>query len=174
MAPMNPLLASELDDKLRRFQQAQRELYDYLGVVRREGGRGAEPLRAKHYNHSGGLTDIPSPYPEVLDYRAKKWIVVDRAHAGQEEIHVRIREHADWTDSNIIRFHLYSIWDGEHDPYIHAVGSHLPKPEELEYANPDKVSRAERGELVFGDRCLLLLDSANGSSEIKDYQEYFS
>lgn len=164
---------SELDNKLRQFQQAQRELYEYLGIVRHEGDNSQERLRAKRYSHSGGLIDIPSPYPEVLDYRTKQWRIADSDRAGQEEIHIKIDAMDFWEAENIIRFHLYSIWEGEEDPFTHVMGTHLPKPQELEYAHPDEVAKVEAGSRFFGDYCLLLLTSANGYTDLEDYQVYF-
>lgn len=49
----------------------------------------------------------------------------------------------------------------------------MHSPHELEYAHPDEVSRVERGGYFFGDRYVLLLNPAKGSTELEDYQVYF-
>ncbi len=69
---------SELDNKLQALAEAQRDLYDYLGVTRREADDAGNFQQAKFYAHSTGLSDITVPFPEVLDYRKNKWRIADQ------------------------------------------------------------------------------------------------
>ena len=168
---------SELDEKLQALHTAQQDLYTYLGVTRREADDAGEFQRATFYPHSTGLSDIPVAFPEVLDYRKNKWRIADsRIGRGQEEIQIMPLDVAagkvDWESEQVIHFHIYTIKSAAPD-LIHAIGNHLPKPHELEYSFPDEVARVEAGEVFFGDRCFLLLDPANGFTELDDYQDYF-
>jgi len=164
---------TELDNKLRALTDAQRDLYQYLGVTRREADDAGDFHSAKFYAHSTGLSDIPAPFPEVLDYRGNKWRIIDSVIGrGQEVIQVLPFDVTEWDSEQVITFHIYSIKDGD-DGLTYAIGNHFPKAHELEYGFPDEVAKVEAGEPFFGDRCFLLLNPSNGSTELEDYQAYF-
>jgi hypothetical protein len=162
---------SELDEKLRQFQQAQQALYSYLGISRRDENQKHTKTAGLRYTHGSGNIDIPTAYPEVLDYRAKEWKATSSEQNSDDEIHVRIDETQDWEPENTVRFNILSIWTSE-DGYVGVMASHLPKADELHYAHPDEVPNVEAGNNFFGDSCLLLLTPDLGTSELDDYQEY--
>ncbi len=166
---------SELDSKLQALEKAQRDLYDFLGITRREADDAGDFHRAKYYAHSTGLYDIPTAYPEVLDYRKNEWRIADSVIGrGQEEVQVLPLNILDWDSEHIIRFHIYSIKDREGDGLIHVIGTHSPKSHELEYSFPDEVARVEAGDYFFGDRCMLLLNPKIGHTDVEEYKDYFS
>ena len=154
---------SELDEKLATFQQAQADLFNHLGISRRLTNGEVSTVPDLHYNHGSGNDDIPTPFPEVLDYRGRWCGMMARGaqKAGRDELLVRIDEEGPKTLANYIRFNILSYWEYDEQTRI-VMGTHLPKPDELLYAQPDMVEVVERGGIAYGDVCLLILDFNKG------------
>ena len=161
-----------LDEKLQAFQEAQRALYSHLGITRRDENQKHLPTDGLRFTHGSGNVDIPTAYPEVLDYRQWTWKITSTEQNSDEEVHVKINSTEDWESENTIRFNILSIWDMP-EGHTGIMVSHLPKPDELHYAHPDSVESVELGNNFYGDRCMLLLTPALGFTELEDYQEYF-
>jgi hypothetical protein len=153
-------MSEVLKEKLAAFQQAQHDLFTHLGISRRLTNGETTEVPDLHYNHGSGNDDIPTPYPEVLDYRGR-WVGMaarGARKAGDDEILIKIDDNGPQDLSNFIRFNILSHW-GYDDQIDIVMGTHLPKPDELHYAQPDKVAIVEQGGIAWGDVCLLILDA---------------
>ena len=149
-----------LNEKLRQLQQAQQEFFNYVGISRRLTNGEMSEVDTIHYKHGSGNNDIPTAYPDVLDYRAQQWVESYTDRNAAEEIWVKLDNSEEWEPENYVAFHILTIWQQE--GMVLAVCSHLPKPAELEYVHAEEVPKVEAGGVFYGDECLLLLDPAIG------------
>lgn len=149
-----------LDDHLTIFRGAEREFFAFLGIGTREANYASTELEGKHFQHGSGNIDIPTPYPMVLDYRGQQWRAARRGgqEPGDDEILVRADETGGWEPDNLIRFNIMSWWTPEFDASLKvAAVTHLPRVDELHYAQPDKIPFVEAGGDAYGDVCILIL-----------------
>jgi hypothetical protein len=157
-----------LDDHLAIFNGAQTDLFNFLGISRKlENYKTTEKAGVRiHFNHGGGNINIPTPWPQVLDYRGRPWQTArrDGRQPGDDVILIRADESGSWEAENVVRFNIMSWWTPAFDATLTvAAVTHLPKAEELYYAQPDKVPLVEAGGMAFGDVCILILrDSDRG------------
>ncbi|ALW85657.1 hypothetical protein AUC43_11490 [Hymenobacter sedentarius] len=162
-----------LTEQLANFKQAQHALYTHLGVSRRNAKGQHISVPQLRYTHGSGNQDIPTAYPEVLDYRGKEWRASETAGNSDEEIHIMIDSSQDWTPNNTIRFSILSIWDTEEEGgTVFVAANHLLKADEMHYEHSDSVESVEAGTNFYGDTCLLILNPRLGESLLEDYHEY--
>ena len=149
-----------LDDHLSIFHGAQADLFAFLGVsTRGVSSAGVHPA-GTNFEHGSGNLDIPTPYPLVLDYRGRQWRAARRGgrQPGDDEVLVRANEAQDWHPDNLVRFNIMSYWTPAFDPTLTvAAVTHLPRVDELHYAQPDKIPFVEGGGDAYGDVCILIL-----------------
>ena len=151
---------STLNNKLYLFAQAQADLYNYLGISRRLTNGEMSEVENLHANHGSGNIDIPTAYPQVLDYRKQQWATATDEVNSDDEIHIKLENEEGFDKRNIIRFNILTIWrkheGGEPTVFVHA--THLPRPEELAYSSPDSVESCEQGINFYGDEVLIVLN----------------
>lgn len=148
---------STLDELLRQFQSAQRNIYNYLGISRQLPSRADSDVAILRHKHVSGSEDIPTAYPEILDYRGKEWRQASSRPSSDDEIHVKLQSGKEWELDNTVRFNILTIWVDNEASTVCAVCNHLPKPDELYFAHPEAIERVRRGINFYGDSCLLIL-----------------
>lgn len=146
-----------LDELLKQFQQAQQDIYGYLGISRQMQHRTVSEVPVLRYKHVGGNEDITNAYPEIIDYRSKQWRRASDEINADDEIHVKIWNVEDWSELNTIRFNILTIWADREGGVICAVCNHLPKVYELSFHRTHAIKQVERGVNFYGDFCLLIL-----------------
>jgi hypothetical protein len=149
-----------LDDHLSIYNSAQSELFDFLGISRHLENHEQTKVSDLHFNHGSGNLDIPTPYPQILDYRNQIWRAAGRGgqRLGDDEALIRVNDNSGWDLGNLIRFNIMSWWTPDFDKSLKvAAVTHLPRPDELHYSQPDMVSVVEQGGTAWGDVCILLL-----------------
>jgi len=95
-----------------------------------------------------------------LDYRERRWVVagIGGRSRGDDEILVRVDELGSWDVENVVRFNIISWWTPTFDKSLRiAAVTHLPKVDELHYAQPGKIAVVEQGGIAWGDVCVLIL-----------------
>lgn len=148
---------STLDELLQQFQQAQQDIYNYLGVSRQMQGRADTKVDILRHKHISGNEDIPTIYPQIIDYRDREWRQKWGRSSSDDEIHVKIQNNKEWEPENTVRFNILTIWADKEANAICVVCNHLPKPDELYFAHFTAIGRVRRGANFYGDSCLLIL-----------------